>query len=758
MAYPFRLCRSSSSSSGSTSTGMIRSCIRGRIRTSFNRNQHRRHFSQQHHAQLRGIEIARFGLLCVFSLPFTIWISAFTYDYIYRVKICQDMLSRQDEDLLEENHDNLSGEFLGRDKELAEVMSLLDKEPSQLIVIAGGNESGKSRFVRELLKGTQQDRRGATLVQLAQLVDSVNSFTHVFVDAFDLRWLQLRNALVDVLPFAGSEILVMKERFSDRDLAQALLVVTEALKKNAKESSPDKPRPVIVIDGLGEGPRQWLDSKEGKQLAQRLLQWSIYIIKERRLAHIVLTGSEQLVMSLTDQTRVTRGHVRVVGLGDLGLEDAAKIVRSELPDATDDEIKEITNMFGGFVHDIKGASRDIQYRLARMGKKSSKAGGKKRKEVVKKVIKTRFQLQVERVVAAFADAREDTDSDDKDDNASSNDEDMDPYLDPLKSIYSEAKASSQAGGGDDDDYCKNWTQLQLWRTLQNIVDSPDMAVSFSELRDGVFHGDRRPILSLMGEDVLSFAVDRSSDGGWIWKVTPASPALGLAFAQLVKNGALKENFHQIEDAEKRNTERKNLEMEQARLQKERKNFDLRKKSLLQTIELGKEIGEKDVAKQRLTHAFKAIVREEEIHDMKDQQLRGRLALLTACNHDNDDGIANPPERSAAAQHMVHKEDDHLALQRLLKSAVLEILPTSEGSSDEPMPGLKNAFDAMDKNKAGKISAEELVAVVEASTGHDVSLTAAKELIKDWDSDDDKGLDYYEFLQMLLSNDKKRRKD
>ena len=72
--------------------------------------------------------------------------------------------------------------------------------------------------------------------------------------------------------------------------------------------------------------------------------------------------------------------------------------------------------------------------------------------------------------------------------------------------------------------------------------------------------------------MYSFAVDRSSDGGWIWKVTPASPALGLAFAQLVKNGALKENFHQIEDAEKRNTERENLEMEQARLQKERKNL------------------------------------------------------------------------------------------------------------------------------------------------------------------------------------------
>mmetsp|Transcript_27578 Transcript_27578/g.58905 ORF Transcript_27578/g.58905 Transcript_27578/m.58905 type:complete len:757 (+) Transcript_27578:83-2353(+) len=735
----------------------IGTCVRSRIipgRISISpthQHQQLRRFSRP--AQATSIDIARFALLSIVSLPFTIWSACFTYDYLYRVKICQDALRRQDEDVL--GGDN-SGEFLGRDKELAEVSSLLDQKPTQIIVIAGGNEAGKSRFVRELLKGTQHDtNRGVTLVQLAQLVDSVSSFTHVFVRAFDLRWLQLRHALVDVLPFAGSEIFVMKERFSDRDLAMALVVITDALKQYAEESGPDTPRPVIVIDGIGEGPQRWMDSGEGKLLAQRLLQWSIYITKERHLCHIVLTGSEQLVLSLTDQNRVTRGHVRVVGLADLDLEDAAKIVRSELKDATDDEIKRITNRFGGFIHDVKGTSRDIQYRIARQGKKAAEVGSKKRAAVFDEVLKIRFQQQVEFVVAAFAVARENTDSRGK--GASPVGKVMNPYLDPLKSIYSEAEASSQAIKGDESDDRASWTQLQLWQTLKRIVDSPDMAVSFSELRDNVFDGDQTPVLGLMADDVLSFeVVDRSSDGGWFWKVTPASPALGLAFAQIVKDGCLKETFQQIEEAEKRTTEKNNLEFERARLIRERENLSLRKKSLLQTIELGKEIGQEDVARQRLAIAFREIVREEEMQDIDDRLLRDRLSLLTACNGENDSNAKETDGKILT--HPVTRREDHLPLQNLLKSVVFDIVSAEEDSSGEQLLRMKKAFNVLDHTKDGKISAEDVVRVVRASTGHNVSLSAAKQLVGEWDLNDDKSLDYSEFMQLLLSDDRNGRKD
>ena len=46
------------------------------------------------------LDVARFGLLSVATLPFTVWIAYFTYDYVYRVEICQEALGRQDDDLL----------------------------------------------------------------------------------------------------------------------------------------------------------------------------------------------------------------------------------------------------------------------------------------------------------------------------------------------------------------------------------------------------------------------------------------------------------------------------------------------------------------------------------------------------------------------------------------------------------------------------------------------------------------------------------
>jgi len=699
--------------------------------------------------QSTNVDIARFGLLSAFSLPFVIWLTTFTYDYAYRVEICQAAIGQHDEDLLQLSKD--SGEFLGREKELDETRSLLDEAPSEIIVIAGKNEAGKTCFLRELLKDHTTHRHGVTHIQLAHLVDSISSFTHVFVNAFDLRWLQLRHMLVDVLPFAGSEILVMKERFSSRDLRACLGVITDALKRNAKEH-PDKPRPVIVVDGLGEFPRRWMDSEEGKQLARQFFQWSIFITKERRLAHILLTGSEQLVMSLSDQNRASRGHVRVIGLGDLDLDDAALIVRSELPDATDDEIERITNVFGGFIHDVKSASRDIHHRIAHGGKKVSKVGSKKRKEVVDDVIKARFQQQLERVVAAFAAAREENSSNDDKENEGGpdDDEDDDPYLGHFKSTYSAAHDSEPSiGDKSSDDHYASWTQLQLWQTLKMLVDSPDNSVSFSELRDDVFGGEKTPILDLMMDDILSFEV-RASDSGWFWEVTPASPAIALAFARLVEKRSFVSIFEKITEVEERNAEKKRLELERARLHLERKRLDERKKSLLQTIELGKEIGQEAVARRRLALAFKDIVREEEMHDMEDHLVRNRLSLLMA--HENG-SIANAGTKETEGT----SREDYLSLRSMLKSSVLDIISAEEDSHDSEFSRLKKAFDKLDRTKDGKISAEDVVNVLKSSTGQNVSLRVAEQLVKDWDGDNDKGLNYYEFIQLLLSDDMKRRK-
>lgn len=177
------------------------------------------------------LEVAKFALLSVATLPFTLWLAVFSYDYYYRVELCTEALNQEDQELRIRLHkDQQSVTHRGREAQLNQVKTLLSKDPHQVVLVAGVNECGKSQFVSEVLRGVNSSRkkkRGVTHIQLAQLVDSVSSFTYILVNSFNLQWLSMRYSLVDVLPFAGSEILVMKERFSDRDLASALNVITE---------------------------------------------------------------------------------------------------------------------------------------------------------------------------------------------------------------------------------------------------------------------------------------------------------------------------------------------------------------------------------------------------------------------------------------------------------------------------------------------------------------------------------------------------
>jgi hypothetical protein len=180
----------------------------------------RRPRPQPHHyrgdqRRTTGLDIARFGLVSIATLPFSLWVALFTYDYYYRIPLCKDALVQEDDEISYiRTKGKKKGRLIGqgRQQQLAEVQALLNNPPHQIVVVAGTNESGKSRFVEETLKGLSLSR-GITYIQLAQVVDSLSTLTHAFVRAFDLRWLQMRHSLVDVLPFAGSEILVMKGSF-----------------------------------------------------------------------------------------------------------------------------------------------------------------------------------------------------------------------------------------------------------------------------------------------------------------------------------------------------------------------------------------------------------------------------------------------------------------------------------------------------------------------------------------------------------------
>uniref|UniRef100_A0A7S4NHP1 EF-hand domain-containing protein n=1 Tax=Odontella aurita TaxID=265563 RepID=A0A7S4NHP1_9STRA len=658
----------------------------------------------------------------------------------------------EDDDDDDEASTSHSGNIFGRGNELVEARDLLDKDPYQIIVVAGANEAGKSRFVKELLR----QRRNVTSIQLAQLVDSVSSLTQVFVDKFDLRWLKMRHALIDVLPFAGSEILVMKERFSDRDLEQALRVVTEALKKvEASRCRSTDPKPVIVIDDMGEGDSEWMRSREGELCIQRMLQWCVYVTKERRLAHIILTGNEELVFSLTEHNRKIRGHVKVIGLRPLDSEEAVAFVAQEWPDASPEEVARLTGTFGGWIHDLRGTTREIQSRLAR-----SSADGN-RSAVVNDVIQAWLHKRVERITTAFARgerAETDTNLIERINSTVEDDEEQDPFLDPLKSSYSE-QANQPSGTSSDDK--AGWTPLQLWRTLRCIAGSSDMSVPFATLRDEVFDGNSDPILDLMKEDVLGFEVGGSTDSDASWYVTPASPVLGQAFQIILAHEDLMERFSDMEQEMETQDKIKEVETELIRLRRERLIRDRRKVSLRSTVELGQLLGRDDSACQKLMPVYDNLVAEEAIQEARSRELREKLERLREAEISIPESSCEA-KKNGGANELVSSYQKESSIQEELKAAMFSHFAREDPSlsslnGEDRLHRVEAAFRELDTSKCGELTVDDVARLITNVTGNEVDLNAVESLVKEWDIDNNGLLDYEEFLRMLGMDRKERTK-
>ena len=725
-----------------------------------------RHRSQRHHQprppnynRTTSLDVARFGLLSIATLPFSLWMANYSWKYWHRVELCRESLLDTDPELQYLLSTNSKQKTIGRQDQLNQVLTLLNNNPHQIIVVAGTNESGKSRFLTDILQSIPASERGITFLQLAQIVDSLSTLTQAFVKAFGLHWLDLRHALVDVLPVAGSEILVLKERYSDRDLVQGLLVVTEALKSSSKNN---KKKPIIVMDGLGEGSG-WIRSEEGQRTLQRLLKFFVYICKERQLAHIILTGNEELVLSLTDQNKMTRGHVQVIGLSNLSNSDAQKIIQQAWPDATQAEMNKMIGTFGGFIHDLLSVTRDIKYRLSQ-GNVKDKAI---RARIVKEAIAARFRLQVERVTGAFAEGR---DEEEELSNTSTeqdeDEEDHDPYLDPLKAAYSEAEASQSdhvldSSSANDDR--ASWTQLQLWRTLQKLVESPTLSVSFADLRDEVFDGNKTPLLELMHEDVLGFTLDHqnaaetkmassssSSEQSWSWQVTPATPAIGRVFHHLVKDSALKERFQELELRARRREEISDIEQERKLLRREKGRLDLRKASLMKTVELGKEL-EYSLQKQHdLKHLYEAILVDEMELEQKGVELRQELHHLELQNNkqaQEQEGVSNTLSRKETVRNIIA---ENFSLQRKLKMALVKTF--QGGRSKEALQRFDQAVKELGNEGAG-LEAVDITKLIKATTGEDISLRTAKKFIDEWDLNNDRRLSKDEILHLLIADSK-----
>mmetsp|Transcript_55018 Transcript_55018/g.81865 ORF Transcript_55018/g.81865 Transcript_55018/m.81865 type:complete len:204 (-) Transcript_55018:106-717(-) len=185
-----------------------------------------------------------------------------------------------------------------------------------------------------------------------------------------------------------------------------------------------------------------------------------------------------------------------------------------------------------------------------------------------------------------------------------------------------------------------------------------------------------------------------------------------------------------------------IEYERKHLQRERRRLDMRKVSLLKTVQLGKElkVNTDKVVDQNLKEVFFAMAEEDVAIEKRADKLRQELERVKQSTMHEDGHVTNFSS--------IHQKIKLAALQAYSK----------RNSKDR----LDEAFNRLSNNQ-NEIRAADIVRMIKETSGEDVDMETANALIEAYDDDDNRQLSRAEFVHLLLSDDplpiddKKRRR-
>ena len=730
------------------------------------------------------------------TVPFAAWISSYSHAYLTRTSVCEDTIRSGSRSLGTGSWRKDVDQSFGRDKELLSMQQRLSGKPSEFIIVAGPNDVGKEYFLRELL----HDRNYVKKLQLGtDTTATISGMVEQIVDVFGCQWLDYRSALVDVLPFAGGEILVMKERFSERDLQTSLQAVKGALtiikgkriNKSRQEFMPTpgtakkEDVPVIVLRYSGG---RFHRNPEGRHALRLLLNWC-ESIRSAGLAHIVLTGDASLVFEVVDTHRDLKNHAHYVGLRRLEKTEAFGLMEHQLPGCPKAMSKRLFDVFGGSVRDLRSVLQEFVV-----------SGGNvdDHDDVLERIIQRRLLERSSTLSDAFSDLvdaaererEEERVSSDRENEEKEEEEEDDDPLSHLKSSYSLLSHDMEVrehGAAHEDEGSVQVAPLQLWRALQWLTTSKRKAVPVDELRDQVFGGRMAPILSMINAGIFSFELAPfvetttndvvMSSGSGMWHITPASGCLSKSFQDLTSSKRWRNKAVGWECVESVEDEMEEIKVRRSAARCKQKRLERQKSSLLESIHLGSalewNVNGRASLQETVGATFSEVVRRERELYVEEYEMDQRMEML----------------EKELEEHALQK---HLRVIEKLKMSVLARLRVlggestgiqdlralfqeevrrgngrmdssdgdgTEGSKEGSHELLRNhpmyaVFKEFDPDQSGYLTTSEFHAALAnlSHVGVFVEERTTEFLVEAFDRDGDGTISYEEFLHMLLMDD------
>eukprot|EP00741_Cyanophora_paradoxa_P005359 tig00000880_g5197.t1 len=290
----------------------------------------------------------RYVSLLSFAGPPLGYASYYLYADQFKADLCVEALARVDELPQAEN-------WIGREQEIEQLQALLAGSPERIILLSGGQDSGKSALMNRVLAG----RPYVLKMDLqAKSIADVDVFVRYFIESINAQFLSLRTWALDWLPLQGTSNWKWKNKLSLLDFQRALACLNEALVR-IREQSGGKALPVICIDDE-ETLLRLSERGDGRVLVDCLLKWAVHVTKEAQLAHVVFAPSHRFSAAYLSPEGGMEGRVKQICVGDFTRAEAEAFIRSRLPGASEGDVAVAVGALGGRITDLQTFVRSVK--------------------------------------------------------------------------------------------------------------------------------------------------------------------------------------------------------------------------------------------------------------------------------------------------------------------------------------------------------------------------------------------------------------
>ncbi|AEF96820.1 ATP-binding protein [Methanotorris igneus] len=214
--------------------------------------------------------------------------------------------------------------FFNREKEIKEVLSIIESEPNFIYFIYGPINSGKTALINEVINNLDKDKYVVFYINLRRyFISKYDDFIEVLFEEYEedknpielVKSLIKDSSVIYGIPIPKNTLNTLLDKKRPKNIFK---YITDILLKIEKEGK----RPIIIMDEL----QKIGDLEINGFLIYELFNYFISLTKEMHLSHVFCLSSDSLFIEKVYNGAMLKGRTDYILVDDFDKETALKFM------------------------------------------------------------------------------------------------------------------------------------------------------------------------------------------------------------------------------------------------------------------------------------------------------------------------------------------------------------------------------------------------------------------------------------------------